>query len=41
VLLIAVWVVIGIAAGGLAWIPWFALILGPWALGLATRSRRR
>lgn len=40
VLLIAVWVVIGIAAGGLAWVPWFALIVGPWALGLAARSRR-
>jgi hypothetical protein len=40
VLLLAVWLVVGIAAGGLAWIPWFALILGPWALGLATWWRR-
>lgn len=40
VLLLAVWLVIGIGVGGLAWIPWFALILGPWALGLAARSRR-
>jgi hypothetical protein len=40
VLLLAVWLVIGIVVGGLAWIPWFALILGPWALGLAARSRR-
>jgi hypothetical protein len=40
VLLIAVWVVVGIAVGGLAWVPWFALIVAPWALGLATRSRR-
>jgi len=38
-LLVAVWVVIGIMAGGLAWVPWFTLIAGPWALGLAFRSR--
>jgi Domain of unknown function (DUF1707) len=40
-LLVAVWVIIGIGVGGLAWVPWFALIVGPWALGLATRSRPR
>lgn len=39
-LLVAVWVVVGIAVGGLAWVPWFALIIGPWALGLVARSRR-
>jgi hypothetical protein len=39
-LLVAVWVVVGIAVGGLAWVPWFALIVGPWALGLMARSRR-
>jgi hypothetical protein len=38
-LLVVVWVVIGIQVGGLAWVPWFALITGPWALGLAVRSR--
>jgi DUF1707 SHOCT-like domain len=37
VLLVVVWVVIGIMIGGLAWVPWFALIIGPWALGLALR----
>jgi hypothetical protein len=40
-LLIAVWVVIGIGIGGLAWVPWFALIIAPWALSLAARSRRQ
>lgn len=40
-LLVVVWVVIGIMAGGLAWAPWFALVAGPWALGLALRSRER
>jgi Domain of unknown function (DUF1707) len=39
-LLVAVWVVVGIAVGGLAWVPWFALIIGPWALGLMARSRQ-
>ena len=38
VLLVAVWLIIGVVTGGLAWIPWFALIVAPWALGL---SRRR
>jgi hypothetical protein len=38
--LIVLWVLIGVGVGGLAWIPWFALIIGPWALGLAARSRR-
>jgi hypothetical protein len=38
-LLVVVWAVIAIQIGGLAWVPWFALIAGPWALGLAIRSR--
>lgn len=38
-LLVAIWVVMGMTYGGLAWIPWFALIVGPWALRLVTRSR--
>jgi hypothetical protein len=40
-LLVAVWVVTGIAVGGLAWFPWFALIVGPWALGLAVNRWRQ
>jgi Domain of unknown function (DUF1707) len=35
--LVAVWLVIGVVLGGLAWAPWFALLIGPWALGLARR----
>jgi hypothetical protein len=38
-LLLVTWVVIAIQIGGLAWVPWFALIAGPSALGLALRSR--
>ncbi len=38
-LLVAAWVVIGVAVGGLAWFPWFVLVMGPWALRLALRSR--
>jgi hypothetical protein len=38
-LLFVTWVVIAIQIGGLAWVPWFALIAGPWALGLFLRSR--
>lgn len=38
-LLVAAWVVMGMTFGGLAWIPWFALIIGPWALRLVMRSR--
>ena len=40
-LLVAVWVAVGIAVGGVAWMPWFALIIGPWALGLALSRRRQ
>lgn len=40
-LLVVVWLVIGILTGGLAWVPWFALIIGPWALGLALRRPRQ
>lgn len=39
-LLVVVWAVMGIALGGLAWIPWFALIVGPWALRLVMRPHR-
>jgi hypothetical protein len=39
VALIVVWLIIGIQTGGLAWIPWFLLITGPWALSLIRRPR--
>jgi Domain of unknown function (DUF1707) len=36
-LLLAVWLGIGIAAGGAAWLPWFLLIVIPWGLSIARR----
>jgi hypothetical protein len=35
--LVALWVAIGILAGGAAWIPWFLLIIIPWRLTLMRR----
>jgi hypothetical protein len=32
------WVIVGVAAGGTAWIPWFLLIVIPWAIALRHRS---
>jgi hypothetical protein len=37
--LVAVWIVVGVAVGGLAWVPWFIVIIGAWALSLANRPR--
>jgi Domain of unknown function (DUF1707) len=36
-LLVALWLAIGIVAGGAAWIPWFVLVIIPWL----TLLRRR
>jgi hypothetical protein len=36
-LLLAVWLGVGIAAGGAAWLPWFLLIVIPWGLSIARR----
>jgi hypothetical protein len=38
-LLIAVWLTIGVTTGGLAWVPWFLLILVPWGLAIARRPQ--
>jgi Domain of unknown function (DUF1707) len=35
--LTAAWLVAGVASGGAAWIPWFLVIVIPWALALARR----
>lgn len=40
-LLVALWVIVGFQLGGLAWSPWFVIILGPWALGLLISRWRR
>jgi hypothetical protein len=37
--LLVVWLGVGIVAGGLAWLPWFLLIVIPWGLMLARRSQ--
>jgi hypothetical protein len=39
-LLVAIWVVMALTFGGLAWAPWFALVAGPWALSLVLRYRK-
>jgi Domain of unknown function (DUF1707) len=36
-LLLVIWLGVGIAAGGAAWLPWFLLIVIPWALTIARR----
>lgn len=37
--LLIVWLGVGIASGGLAWLPWFLLIVIPWGLAIARRSQ--
>jgi hypothetical protein len=36
-LLLVIWLGLGIASGGAAWLPWFLLIAIPWALVIARR----
>jgi len=36
-LLLVIWLGVGIVAGGAAWLPWFLLIVIPWALTIARR----
>jgi len=36
-LLVIIWLSVGIVSGGAAWLPWFLLIVIPWALTLARR----
>lgn len=38
-LLAAAWVIIGVATGGLAWLPWFLLVIIPWGLVIARRQQ--
>jgi hypothetical protein len=33
-----VWLTVGVISGGLAWLPWFLLIVIPWAIALRNRS---
>ena len=32
------WLIVGAVAGGVAWLPWFLLIVIPWAIALGRRS---
>lgn len=36
-LLVILWLGVGIVAGGVTWLPWFLLIVIPWALTIARR----
>jgi hypothetical protein len=36
-LLLIIWLGVGIVSGGAAWLPWFLLIVIPWALTIARR----
>lgn len=38
-LLAAVWVIVGVTTGGLAWLPWFLLVIIPWGLAIARRQQ--
>lgn len=38
-LTVLLWLGIGVAIGGAAWLPWFLLIIIPWALAIARRHR--
>jgi hypothetical protein len=33
-----VWLIVGATTGGLAWLPWFLLVVIPWAIALRRRS---
>lgn len=37
--LIAVWLVVGVTTGGLAWVPWFLLIVIPWGVTIVRRPQ--
>jgi len=36
-LLVVIWVALGILVGGVAWFPWFGLVMIPWRLALGRR----
>ena len=38
-LLTVAWLTIGVTTGGLAWVPWFLLIIIPWGLAIARRPQ--
>jgi hypothetical protein len=36
--LVVTWLVVGIVSGGYAWLPWFLLIVIPWAVAISRRA---
>jgi len=38
--LLVAWLGVGLVSGGAAWVPWFLLIVVPWALAIARRQAR-
>jgi hypothetical protein len=36
--LVITWLVVGVISGGFAWIPWFLLIVIPWAIAISRRG---
>jgi hypothetical protein len=37
-MLVVTWLVVGAASGGFAWLPWFLLIIIPWAIAISRRA---
>ncbi len=38
--LIATWLIVGVLTGGVGWLPWFVLVVIPWAAALARQRPR-
>jgi Domain of unknown function (DUF1707) len=38
--LIGVWIIVGVLTGGVGWLPWFVLVVIPWAIALASSRPR-
>jgi hypothetical protein len=36
--LVVTWLIVGVVSGGYAWLPWFLLIVIPWAIAISRRG---
>jgi hypothetical protein len=36
--LVVTWLVVGVVSGGYAWLPWFLLVIIPWAIAISRRG---
>jgi hypothetical protein len=36
--LVVTWLVVGVISGGYAWLPWFLMIIIPWAIAISRRA---